>query len=90
MAAVLPVTIQQENVGSCKLIIANFANTVDNGDTWASGVKGIVSAMISQTDGSVTQASTGAAVSYTASTGAVALQLAEDNSACTVWLLVKG
>ena len=90
MAAVLPTTIKQESLGSLKLIIADFANTVDNGDTWASGVKTIISAMISQTDASGTQASTGAAVSYTASTGAVTLQLAEDNSACTVHLYVKG
>ena len=38
MAAVTPSTLQRENVGSLTLYIATFANTTDDGDTYASGL----------------------------------------------------
>jgi hypothetical protein len=47
MAAKLPTTLTKENLGSVNLYIANFdgtvsSNDIDDDDTWASGIKGIV------------------------------------------------
>ena len=85
MAAVTPSTTQRESNGSLTLTIANFANTTDNGDTWASGIEGILSVMACQADASGVQAATGAGASYSGST--ITLHIAEDNSAVTVWVL---
>ncbi len=47
MAAKLPTSIRKENLGSLKLIIANFdgtvsSNDIDDNDTWATGITSIV------------------------------------------------
>lgn len=47
MAAKLPTSIHRENLGSVNLYIALFdgtvsSNDIDDNDTWASGIKGIV------------------------------------------------
>lgn len=47
MAAKTPTTIRKENLGSLKLIIANFdgtvsGNNIDDDDTWATGITTIV------------------------------------------------
>ena len=47
MAAKLPTTIRNENLGSLKLIIANFdgtvsSNDIDDNDTWATGITSII------------------------------------------------
>lgn len=49
MAAKTPTTLYKENLGSVNLYIANFdgtvsSNDIDDDDTWASGIKGIVGA----------------------------------------------
>ena len=54
MAAKLPTTIRKENLGSLRLIIANFdgtvsSNDIDDNDTWASGIKTIIGWPIVQT-----------------------------------------
>lgn len=87
MAAVTPSTIIRQNLGSQTLLIANFAATTDNGDTWTTGIQGISSVMACQADASGTQASIGVGASFVASTGVVTLHLAEDNSAVTLWVL---
>ena len=44
MAAITPDTILRENMGSLTLHIATFiTNDIDDADTWASGIPGIVS-----------------------------------------------
>jgi len=87
MAAVTPSTIIESSQGDNKLIIANFANTTDSGDTWASGIQGIVSVMACQADVAGTATSTGAGASYSGST--ITLYMGEANSAMTVWILAK-
>lgn len=47
MAAKTPTTITKENLGSLNLIIASFdgtvdSNDIDDNDTWASGISGII------------------------------------------------
>ena len=85
MAAVTPSSTQRHSMGDLTLTVANFAATTDNGDTWASGISGIVSVMGCQADASGVQAATGGGASYSGST--ITLHLAEDNSAATVWVL---
>ena len=87
MAAVTPSSTYVESVGSLKLTIANFANTSDSADTWASGIPGILSVMACQADASATQTSIGAGASFSGST--VTLYAAEDNSAITLHVYSK-
>lgn len=54
MAAKTPTTVVVENLGSLKLVIANFdgtvsSNDIDDNDTWASGIKGALSYWVSST-----------------------------------------
>lgn len=87
MAAVTPSTNYRENVGSLTLHIATFAATVDNGDTWASGIQGIIGTWATNTDAPGTQTNVGAGASFSGST--VTIRLAEDNSACIVYVLSR-
>ena len=89
MAAVTPATLSRESTGSLTMFIATFANTVDQGDTWSSGIKGIVAVIASQSDASGTQGSTGAGAAWVSSTGVITLELAEDNTACTLLVFAK-
>jgi hypothetical protein len=88
MAAVTPTSVNKLSLGNVQGLIANFANTTDNGDTWASGINGILAVLASQADGSGTQASEGAGASFSGTT--VTIQLAEDNSAVTLLVLSAG
>lgn len=87
MAAVTPSKIIESSQGDNKLIIANFANTLDNADTWASGIPGIVSVMACQADTAGTATSTGAGASFSGST--ITFHIGENDSAVTLWVLAK-
>lgn len=87
MAAVTPSATYRESVGSLTLTIATFAATVDNGDTWASGIQGILGVWITGTDAPGTQTNIGSGASFSGAT--VTLRLAEDNSACTLFVVSK-
>lgn len=85
MAAITPSSVKQISMGSVSAYIANFANTADNGDTWASGIPNIIHVVATQGDASAVQAATGAGASYSGST--ITLHLAEDNSAVNLLVL---
>lgn len=85
MAAVTPSSIKQVSLGSCKGIIANFANTLDSGDTWASGIPDIVWVGATQEDVAGTQTSEGCGASWSGST--ITLYVGEDNSAVRLLVL---
>lgn len=87
MAAVTPSAVYRENVGSLTLHIATFANTVDNGDTWASGIAGIVGCWATNSDAPGTATNIGAGASHSGTS--ITLYLGEDNSACTVYVLSR-
>ena len=87
MAAITPSSLIRASMGDYTLHIANFANTADNADTWASGIPGIASVMACQADVAGTATSTGAGASYSGST--VTLHIGEDNAAITLWVLSK-
>ena len=85
MAAVTPTNTKQVSVGSLKGIIADFAATVDNEDTWASGIPDIVFVAATQEDSSATQGGIGAGASWSDST--ITLRLGENNSAVRLLVL---
>ena len=80
MAAVTPTSIKQISVGSVSGIIASFAATTDDADTWTSGIPNIIFVSPTGADAVGTQASQGAGASFSAA-GVVTFHLGEDNSA---------
>ena len=89
MAAVTPSSTTQLSLGSSTGLIAVFANTLDNADTWTTGLTDIVHIVPTQADASGVQAATGCGVSWVASTGVVTFHLAEDNTAVRL-LIYRG
>lgn len=89
MAAVTPTagTIKAESFGSLKATFADFAGTLDTGDTWASGIPGIVAVIPIQNDSNSTQASAG--VGCTVSGSTITFVLGEDNTAVKLIVLSK-
>ena len=86
MAAVIPTSTREISVGSTKGIIASFAATTDDLDTWTSGITGIVFVSATQADTAGTQAATGAGASFSAA-GVVTFHIGEDNSAVELLVL---
>ena len=84
--AVAAVSVFQENIGSARLVIATFANTTDDGDTWASGLSGIV-AFWAQVTEDPTQGKEG--VNITESSGTFTFHLGEDNAPITLYVIVR-
>lgn len=66
-AARTPASIAQENMGSSKLVVANFTSVV-TGDTWVSGISGIKKFWAQAQGTGGTQASAGINVSLSGST----------------------
>lgn len=88
MAAVTPSSILRTTWGDHTIHLAKFAATVDNGDTWASGITGVVFWMATQADDNSTQASAG--VGATHSAGTFTLAAGEDNTAIHLMVMSKG
>lgn len=84
MAAITPSTHYIENAGSKVLHIATFAGTADDGDTWASGLTGIVGYWANGTD-DPTQTKEGVDVSV--SSGTFTFNLGEDNRSFILYVL---
>lgn len=85
MAAITPTSVTLANFGSLNGHIATFANTADDGDTWASGISNIVAVIPIQFDGVTTQASAG--IGYTLSGSTITIILGEDNTAVKLIVL---
>ena len=89
MAAITPDTIYQETMGSSRLVIARFsAGTADDGDTWASGMGGILAYWTQDRDNPTTQGSVGVAVAE--SSGTFTVYPAEDNKAFDLFIMQRG
>lgn len=67
MAAITPTSVVKTNMGDTTLLIATFT-TCSDGDTWASGIQGILSALNIVNGNPTTQASAGSAVTWSGST----------------------
>jgi hypothetical protein len=87
MAAVTPTSVKQENVGSLRLLIATFADTTDDGDTWASGLDGVVAFWTQDIDNPTTQANVGVAAGL--SSGTFTFYPAEDNKNFYLFVLQR-
>jgi len=85
MAAKTPSAVLRESVGSLTLQIATFSD-IDNGDTWASGIQGIVGAWGSGTD-VPTQGTEGIDIGVSGST--LTFSTGEDNRAGKIFVLYK-
>jgi hypothetical protein len=69
MAAITPNNVRRENEGSTNLIIAEFAaQTINDTDTWASGITGIKRWWFGPNNNPTTQASAGIHVSNSSGT----------------------
>jgi hypothetical protein len=88
MAAVTPDSIIKADVGRYHLYLAKFAATVDNADTWASGITGIVFWLATQADSNTTQASAGVGATLSGST--FTLAAGEDNTAIHLAVVATG
>ncbi len=84
--AVAAVSVFQENIGSARLVIATFANTTDDGDTWVSGLTGIVAFWAQGTD-DPTQTKEG--IDVTESSGTFTFHLGEDDRPLTLFVIVR-
>lgn len=89
MAAVTPSTIREVSVGSSKAVIADFANTTDDADTWTSGINDIIFITATQEDTAGTATSQGVGASFVASTGVITFHVGEDNAAIRL-LVMRG
>lgn len=87
MGAVSASSVLRENVGSLTLHIVTFANTTDDGDTWASGLPNVVGFWANGTDDATTQGNTGIDVSE--SSGTFTFNLGEDNRSFTLYVLSR-
>ncbi len=88
MAAVTPSSIIRSVFGDYTIHMVKFANTVDNADTWVSGITGVVFWIASQADDNTTQASAGVGATYSA--GTFTLAAGEDNTAIHLMVVSKG
>jgi hypothetical protein len=84
MSAVTPSSIRRENLGSVNLLICPFADTLDNADTWDSGLTSVVGFWANRTS-APTQEKEGVDVSE--SSGTFTFNMGEDNKAITLYVL---
>lgn len=89
MAALTPSTVGRESIGSMTFIVAQFT-TCATGDTWTSGLGSNVLAFNAQpTSGPTTQASAGATVAYSSTTGIFTLKPGEDGNALSLQIACR-
>jgi hypothetical protein len=88
MAAVTPTSVDKAILGSYNAYMVKFDGTLDTGDTWASGIPGIVFWIATQADGNTTQASAGVGATVSGSTFTFAV--GEDNTAVHLFVIGKG
>lgn len=86
MAAITPTTVRRYSLGSVTLVQASFAATADNGDTWASGLKGIVGRWAHKTS-APTQTKEG--IDTALSTSTFTFYMGEDNMAFDLFVLLR-
>jgi len=88
MAEKTPDSRTTHSLGSEKLIrLVYSATTLDDGDTYTSGIKGIVDQWFNQTDDPTTQASAGVSVSEASKV--FTFRPGEDGATGTLYVLAK-
>ena len=76
MAAITPTSVRRYSIGNVALVRAVFANTADDGDTWASAMKGVVGFW---TNVSTDPTQTKEGMNVSESSGTFTFNLPEDN-----------
>jgi len=94
MAEVTASSVYRHSMGDLTLHVVNLPNTTDHGDTYPSGIQGIVSVMAVQADASTGSSATALAMGVgaaltTAATGVVTVYAPETNTAITLWIISK-
>jgi hypothetical protein len=86
--AITPDTLLSENMGTLRLVIAQFTTAAngDDGETWASGLTGVID-FWTQCKNDPTQTSEGMEV--TESSGTFTFNMAEDNKAFSLFVLTR-
>lgn len=87
MAAITPSSISRQNLGSVNLLICPFANTADDGDSWASGLTSVIGFWTCGTEDPTTQAHVGVDVSE--SSGTFTFYTGENDKAFTLYVLTN-
>ena len=87
MASVTPASVKQASIGDLRLLICSFADTTDDGDTWASALPGIFAYWAQDTDDPTTQADVGVAVGQSA--GTFTFHPSEDNKSFDLFILQR-
>ena len=90
MAAVVPTSVTQTNLGSMTCYIYVLPATTDSTNTITTGIPDIRFAFASQADAAGTQTSQGSGISWVQSTGVITVYVGEDNSAMTLMVLAGG
>ena len=90
MAAVVPTSVTQTNLGSMTCYIYDLPATTDSTNTITTGIPDIRWVFCSQADAAGVQAAQGSGVSWVQSTGVITVYLGEDNSAMTLMVLAGG
>lgn len=88
MAAVTPATVTILGNSTAGLQVKCSFTDVDDGDTWTSGISGIVAYHFTRTDNPTTQASNGADVEL--SSGVFTFRPGEDNAAGDLYVTYRG
>ena len=88
MGAITPDTSKTENIGSLRLVIADFTTDFSDGDTWDSGLEKIVGYWANGTDAASDHHNAG--IDLTLSDHTITLNSGEAARKATVYVLVQG
>ena len=88
MAAITPDTVTSENIGSLRLIIANFTTDFNNDDTWDTGLEKIVGYWANGTDAASDHHNAG--IDLTLSSHTITFRTGETARKATAYVLVQG
>jgi hypothetical protein len=88
MAVITPDTSKTENIGSLRLVIADFTTSFDDGDTWDSGLEKIVGYWANGTDAATDHHNAG--IDLTLSSHTFTLNTGENARTATLYILVQG
>ena len=87
MAAVTPTSLTRDSLGSVTLVTGTFASGCATGDTWTTGMKGVLKAWANMTAAPGTQGSVG--VGCSVSNNVITLRPGEDSKAFEIYVLLR-
>ena len=85
MGAITPTSLIRENAGSKNLLIATFAATADDGDTWASGLSEVTGYWANATDDPTGHQK----IDVSVSSGTFTFNIGEDDRSFMLYVLTR-